>query len=106
MNIIGKSIDDGRVLRLLRGLLAAGYMEDWKFNRTYSGTPQGGVISPILSNIYLNEFDQWMEKTLIPEYTQGKKRRTHLPYARVNNRLSDMRKAGEKEGVKALVKER
>lgn len=106
MNIIGKSIDDGRILRLLRGLLEAGYMEDWRFNRTYSGTPQGGVISPILSNIYLNEFDQWMEKTLIPEYTQGKKRKTHLPYARVNNKLSDMRKMGETEGVKVLIKER
>lgn len=106
MDIMRKYVDDERVLRLIRGLLEAGYMENWKFNRTYSGTPQGGVISPILSNIYLNEFDQWMEKTLIPEYTQGKKRKTHLPYARVNNRLSDMRLAGETEGAKELVKER
>ncbi len=66
----------------------------------------GGVVSPILSNIYLNEFDQWVEKTLIPEYTQGKRRRTHLPYARVNNRLSEMGRAGETKGVKELIKER
>lgn len=106
IGILSKHIDDGRFLRLMRELLRAGYMEDWKFNRTYSGTPQGGVVSPILSNIYLNEFDQWVEKTLIPAYTQGKRRRTYLPYARVNNKLSYMREVGKTQGVKELIKER
>lgn len=106
MNIMSKHVDDGRFLRLVKELLKAGYIENWKYNRTYSGTPQGGVISPILSNIYLNEFDHWVEETLIPEYTQGKRRRTHLPYARINNKLSYMSKKGKTEGVKELVKER
>ncbi len=106
ISILSKHIDDGRLLRLVKELLKAGYMEDWKYSRTYSGTPQGGVISPILSNIYLNEFDHWVEKTLIPEYTQGDRRRTHLPYARVNNKLYYMGTVGKTEGVKELVKER
>src|SRR6266498_5626671 len=56
LKIVGEHIKDGRFLRLIRELLAAGYMEDWKFNKTLSGAPQGGVISPLLSNIYLNKF--------------------------------------------------
>jgi len=49
-----EKIHDNRFLRLLRNMLAAGYLEDWVFNTTPSGVPQGGVVSPILSNIYLH----------------------------------------------------
>ena len=52
--VIGKKIKDARFLKLLRTFLNAGYMEDWKYYGTYSGCPQGGIISPILANIYLN----------------------------------------------------
>jgi RNA-directed DNA polymerase len=48
-------------VRLIRGLLKAGY-EDWVFHKTYSGTPQGGVVSPMLANIYLHELDMFMAK--------------------------------------------
>ena len=44
-------------------------MEDWRYHETPSGTPQGGIISPLLSNIYLNELDRWVEDWLIPTYT-------------------------------------
>jgi group II intron reverse transcriptase/maturase len=104
IEILRKNIHDERFLRLIRELLAAGYMEDWKFNKTLSGAPQGGVISPLLSNIYLNEFDQWVEKTLIPEYTRGKQK-PNPAYKRVADILYRMRKLGQTEEVKELQKQ-
>ena len=53
LSVLGEKLHDNRFLRLLKYLLKAGYVEDWKYGRTLSGTPQGGVVSPILSNIYL-----------------------------------------------------
>jgi hypothetical protein len=54
LEIIKRDIHDDRLTKLLEGLLKAGYMEDWKYYDTLSGTPQGGIISPLLANIYLN----------------------------------------------------
>ncbi len=51
LTILGERIHDGRLLKLIGNLLAAGYMEDWKWNKTLSGAPQGGVLSPLLSNV-------------------------------------------------------
>lgn len=62
ISILRKKISDERFLRLIRKFLNAGYLEEWKYNKTFSGTPQGGIVSPILANIYLNEFDQWVEE--------------------------------------------
>ena len=53
LSVLGDKLHDNRFLNLLKYLLKAGYMENWKYGRTLSGTPQGGVVSPILSNIYL-----------------------------------------------------
>ncbi|MDH6129811.1 group II intron reverse transcriptase/maturase [Kitasatospora sp. GP82] len=72
LGILGENIHDNRFLRLLRNMLQAGYMEDWIWNATLSGSPQGGVVSPILSNIYLHKMDEFVETVLIPEYTRGK----------------------------------
>ena len=69
-----RDIHDGRVVGLIDGLLRAGYMEDWRYHDTPSGTPQGGVASPLLANIYLDEMDRFVEGTLIPEYTRGDRR--------------------------------
>lgn len=55
-------IDDDRFIRLIRKLLNAGYVEDWVFHNTYSGTPQGGIVSPVLANIYLDKLDKYMEE--------------------------------------------
>ncbi len=106
LEILSKKIHDGRFLRLIRELLNAGYMEDWKFNKTLSGAPQGGVISPLLSNIYLNEFDQWITHTLIPANTRGQKRKLNQAYRHINDRLYRMRKRGIKDGAKALIQQR
>lgn len=69
INIISKTIKDGRFIELIRKMLKAGkFNDDFIYGKTYSGTPQGGVLSPLLANIYLNEFDQWIEKVLVPKW--------------------------------------
>lgn len=55
IDILSRKIKDSRFLNIIRQFLKAGYIENWKYNTTYSGTPQGGICSPILANIYLNE---------------------------------------------------
>jgi RNA-directed DNA polymerase len=58
MNILSRDIHDGRLLNLIRMGLKAGIVEDWQYKPTFSGTPQGGIISPLLSNIYMHELDK------------------------------------------------
>jgi group II intron reverse transcriptase/maturase len=58
LEILGRKIKDSRFLNIIRQFLKAGYIENWQYNATYSGTPQGGICSPILANIYLNELDR------------------------------------------------
>ena len=66
IGILKERIADDRFIRLMWKFLKAGYIEDWTFHRTYSGTPQGGIISPILANIYLDKLDKYMK-----EYATG-----------------------------------
>lgn len=86
IEILERKIDDGRVISLVRQMLKAGYMEEWKWNPSYSGTPQGGVISPMLGNIYLHELDMFMERQMAAFY-KGKKRATNPEYAALASRL-------------------
>jgi len=103
METLRAKIHDNRFLRLIENLLKAGYLEDWKFNATLSGTPQGGVVSPILSNIYLDRLDQFVEQTLMPEYNRGDKRATNPVYNRLNARKSEFRRrGGNPETVKRM----
>lgn len=106
IEILGEQIHDGRFLRLIRELLEAGYLEDWKFHKTISGTPQGGVISPLLANLYLHRFDQWVETVLIPEHTRGKTRKKNPAYQRIQRQLNKMRRQGVSNGAKALILQR
>lgn len=80
LSILRETIHDNRFLRLVDQLLQAGYVKDWKRHPTFSGTPQGGIVSPILSNIYLDRLDQFVERTLIPEYTRGTSRSPNPAY--------------------------
>lgn len=61
LSILHKRIDDPRFISLIRKFLVAGYLENWKYGNTFSGTPQGGIISPILANIYLDQLDKFIE---------------------------------------------
>jgi hypothetical protein len=74
LSVLAEHIHDNRFLRLLRNMLQAGYLEDWEWNATLSGAPQGGVCSPVLSNIYLDRLDTFVETVLIPQHTRGKRR--------------------------------
>ena len=80
IGILSEKIHDGRFLRLVRNMLTAGYLEDWRWGATLSGAPQGGVASPILSSIYLHKLDEFVETVLIPEYTRGDRRARNPAY--------------------------
>lgn len=95
LDIIRRDIHDGRFVALIEKFLKAGYLEDWKYHRTYSGTPQGGVVSPILSNIYLNELDSFVEGELIPEYTKGDTRKSNKEYERLRSRCKKAKAKGD-----------
>lgn len=98
-----KRIHDNRFLELVRRLLQAGYLEDWQLHKTLSGAPQGGIVSPILANIYLHEFDRFITRTLIPQYTRGEKRRTNPAYQHLcYRRWLLKRRAGSGAEYKAL----
>ena len=75
LSILRERIHDNRFLLLIENLLKAGYCELWRYWPSYSGTPQGGVISPLLANIYLDRLDKFVEETLLPTYTQGERRK-------------------------------
>jgi len=75
LSILRENIHDNRFLRLVENLLKAGYGEFWRYHPSYSGTPQGGVISPLLANIYLDRLDRYVEQTLLPAYNRGEQRK-------------------------------
>jgi group II intron reverse transcriptase/maturase len=106
LEIIARDIHDGRLIRLIEGMLKAGYMEDWRYKETLSGTPQGGIISPLLSNIYLNELDKHVEDTLIPAYTRGRLRKLNPEYTRITSRVAAAKRRGDLEEMYRLRSER
>jgi group II intron reverse transcriptase/maturase len=95
LNILARDIHDGRLLELIRHALKAGYMEDWVYHKTYSGTPQGGILSPILSNIILHELDTFVEDILIPENSYGKNRTHNVEYHRIRHASKRARQQGD-----------
>jgi group II intron reverse transcriptase/maturase len=103
---LARHIHDGRFLHLIGRMLKAGYLEDWRWNATLSGVPQGGIASPVMPNIYLDRFDRWVEQQLIPEYNTGGRRRLNPAYQKVTSEIRTARRRGDKETVRALRRER
>jgi len=106
LSILAERIHDGRLLRLIRHMLRAGYLEDWRWNATLSGAPQGGVASPILSNIYLHRLDKFVEQQLLPVHNRGRLRRPNPAYRQVEYAIARARRHGDREAVRALQKHR
>jgi group II intron reverse transcriptase/maturase len=102
LSILAETIHDSRFLRLLRHMLQAGYLEDWTWHATHSGAPQGGVVSPVLSNIYLHRLDAYVEQILIPHYTRGASRRSNPVYRKVVNDSARARARGDRETARRL----
>ena len=105
LSVLGEKLHDNRFLRLLKYLLKAGYLEDWKYGRTLSGTPQGGVVSPILANIYLDRLDKYVETVLIPAHTRGTKRKRNRAWGALSTRLAYHRKRGNHQLAAQLRKQ-
>lgn len=102
VSILAEKIHDGRFLQLMRNMLQAGYLEDWVWNATLSGAPQGGVVSPILSSIYLHKLDDFVEQVLIPHYTRGGYRRRSRAYDALRVAMGRARARGDRDRVKLL----
>ena len=114
--ILAERISDNRFLRLIRKFLNAGYVEDWVFHKSYSGTPQGGIISPILANIYLDKFDKYI-KEYTEQFNKGTRRRENPIVKRFGHRkaklVAKLRKTTDEaerrrllERIREIVKER
>jgi group II intron reverse transcriptase/maturase len=105
LKILAESIHDQRFLRLIRHMLKAGYLEDWEYRDTLSGVPQGGQVSPVLSNIYLNKLDEFVERDLIPRYTRGASRARNLGYMRIRARRDSARRRGDRAAARDLTRQ-
>lgn len=103
INILRERISDERFLRLIRKFLNAGYVEDWKYNKTYSGTPQGGIISPVLANIYLDKFDKYI-KEYAAKFRKGDRRSINPEYWRLNNKKNWLKQKLQKTSDEQMRK--
>lgn len=106
IGILRERIADDRFIRLMWKFLNAGYIEDWTFHKTYSGTPQGGIISPILANIYLDKLDKYM-KEYAEKFDKGEKRAMNLEYKRHSGKMwwlgTKLKQTEDKETRRELI---
>lgn len=91
ISILRERIKDDKFIRLIQKFLRAGYMEEWQFHKTYSGTPQGGIISPILANIYLDKLDKYMKK-YADTFNKGTKRAVRPEYTSLSGKIQKRKK--------------
>lgn len=96
INLLKKRIEDEAFIQLIWKFLKAGYMEQWTFERTYSGVPQGSGVSPVLCNIYLNELDKYMEKYAAEFNTKAKKKKLSTAYRTKIDRVYRYKSKGKK----------
>jgi len=97
VKLLEKKIDDRRFIKLIKRLLKAGYLEEWRYHPNYSGTPQGGICSPTLSNVFLHELDMFFNQ-LQREFSTGKKRRLNPEYDSLAHQKTRLRKEIDKVG--------
>ena len=105
IRLLRKRIDDEMFLQLIWKFLKAGYMEQWTYNRTYSGVPQGSGVSPVLANVYLHELDKFMEE-YAQKYNRGKKKQMNSDYKKVVKKASYYRCMGKKKWADLSPEER
>ena len=89
VELINRKIKDARIIKLIYKFLKAGYLENWQYHNTYSGTPQGGIISPLLANIYLHELDEYVMK-LKKEYDTPNTEKITPQYRKLHNEIKNL----------------
>ena len=106
IDILKERISDERSIRLIRKFLRAGYLEQWRFHGTYSGMPQGGIISPVLANIYLDKLDKYM-KEYACQFDRGDRRAMNLEYKRYSRKIwwlgTKLKQTKDKDTRKELI---
>lgn len=105
LKIGSEHVHDGGFINLMRELLEAGYMEDWTWNETTTGTPQAGVVSPILANILLDRLDKFVENDLIPKCTKGDRKAKNPEYVKLINLAYRLRRRGETQKAEEVRKQ-
>jgi hypothetical protein len=105
LNILQENIHDRRFIGLIANLLKAGYLEEWVYHKTFSGVPQGGVLSPILSNLVLDRLDKFLEQQLIPANTRGRRRKTYPPYVALTKAAWKARRAGDRAIARIMAQQ-
>jgi RNA-directed DNA polymerase len=90
VEIVNMKIKDARLVKLIYKMLKTGYIEDWLYQKTYSGTPQGGIISPLFANIYLHELDKFVERVAKDFYQPSEKKYTD-EYTAIHNRMNHIK---------------
>jgi len=106
LGMLAEKIKDNRFLRLMKQFLECGYQEDWKYNATLSGCPQGSILSPLLSNVFMNKLDQFMEKNILPTYNRGGRRTENKAYKALCKQMEKHRRHQDWNTVKELNKQR
>ena len=105
LKILQEQIHDNRFIRLIAHLLQAGYVEEWRYHKTFSGVPLGSIVSPILSNLILDKFDRYVEQIIIPQNTRGRRRKTHAPYVKLTKDAWKAKKRGDRKTARQLNKQ-
>jgi group II intron reverse transcriptase/maturase len=104
LSILEKSFKDKRFLLLIKRLLQAGYLENWTYNKTHSGVPQGSIIGPILTNLVLDRLDKFIDQNILPSFCKGKRRKVNPEYGKLTMVAWEAKQKGEYKKASILSK--